>query len=447
MLNRRNQQSSPHPRQGVIAVLVAISLVAIMGALALALDGGRMLDRYQHVQAAAEASALAAGLDLLNHYYDDGGKDTLGTARASALAIAASNGYANNGAQSVVTINIPPKQGAQAGKFGYAEAIIEYRQTRAFSKVFGSSTIPVKARVVAGGTFRPSWAGLLILEPKKDHAMTLRGNASLTVAGDIIVNSKGKHPIQIDSHSHANADSILVAGTLSSKDRKALRAVEDLFTGMPPTPDPLADLPAPTKGTVLDPKHYITGANGKDSNTYALVPGTYKGPLTFDHNDAVKMAPGTYYIDGGGLNFKNTASLAASGVMIYNSSKKPISFQSSGDITLTPPTSGTYRGISLFQARVDKARVSFKKDANLSIGGTIYAPTAEVRFQKSDVDIQEYPDNADDDLDLEGDDETDSAGSLSAQIIAAKFKVDKNSQVTIGGAGIATQKPFLGLVE
>jgi hypothetical protein len=156
-----------------------------------------------------------------------------------------------------------------------------------------------------------------------------------------------------------------------------------------------------------------------------------------------------YYIDGGGLTIKDHATLDAQGVTIYNPNKKPIEFQTSGTVNLTPPTSGTYTGISLFQARVTGARVSFKKDADLNLGGTIYAPTAEVRFQKTDADVTEYPDNIDDlgDVDYEGDDGTTTVGSISAQIVAGKFKIDKQSKVTIGGAGIPVQAPFWGIVE
>src|SRR4051794_8767389 len=97
-------------------------------------------------------------------------------------------------------------------------------------------------------------------------------------------------------------------------------------------------------------------------------------PSKFDHNDNVTMEPGTYYLDGKGLEFRDTSNLAAFGVTIYSASKKDLRFQSAGSLVLTPPTSGTYAGISLFQSPTARGKISFKKDAHLDIQGAIYAP-------------------------------------------------------------------------
>jgi Flp pilus assembly protein TadG len=45
-------------RRGSIVILVAICLIALLGIVALALDGGVLLDQRRHVQAAADALAL-----------------------------------------------------------------------------------------------------------------------------------------------------------------------------------------------------------------------------------------------------------------------------------------------------------------------------------------------------------------------------------------------------
>ena len=51
-------------RRGAVIVLLALLLVAIMGALAIALDGGVLMDDRRQVQSAADAAALTAATQL-----------------------------------------------------------------------------------------------------------------------------------------------------------------------------------------------------------------------------------------------------------------------------------------------------------------------------------------------------------------------------------------------
>src|SRR5438105_3344121 len=142
-------------RRGAVAVLVAMLLTVIVGVLAIALDGGLLLDNKRQVQAAADAAALAAGTKLFvnypaivasNYTNFDPNKDGETAAKASASA----NGFPN-GSTATVTVNIPPATGPFTGKVGYAEVTITYNQPRYFSTIWGGSTIPVSARSVARG--------------------------------------------------------------------------------------------------------------------------------------------------------------------------------------------------------------------------------------------------------------------------------------------------------
>ena len=57
-------------RHGVVLVLVAVSLVAILGIVAMALDAGLLFSRRRGLQAAADAAALAAAIDLFKNPSD-----------------------------------------------------------------------------------------------------------------------------------------------------------------------------------------------------------------------------------------------------------------------------------------------------------------------------------------------------------------------------------------
>jgi hypothetical protein len=104
------------------------------------------------------------------------GLDTSGTATTSALANAAANGYNNDGVTSVVSVNIPPSSGSFAGQAGYAEVIVQFNQKRGFSGIFANGDIPVRARAVARGLWKPFNAGIIILNPRAANALYASGN-------------------------------------------------------------------------------------------------------------------------------------------------------------------------------------------------------------------------------------------------------------------------------
>src|SRR5262249_40059873 len=115
-------------REGMVAVYVALSLTALFGVMAIALDGGILLAKRRHVQRRAAAAALAAAAELF--------KGSSGTASTSALNIASANGYANDGQDSIVTVRIAGQNyfsGPNQGRVlpaGYAEVSVQFNQQR-----------------------------------------------------------------------------------------------------------------------------------------------------------------------------------------------------------------------------------------------------------------------------------------------------------------------------
>src|SRR5690242_14053911 len=111
----------PERKRGVIIVLVAICLTALLSIVAIALDGGLLLDQRRRLQSAADAAALAAAVDLYKNYPTNNGLDKGGSAKASALSVASLNHYENDGTTNRVTVNIPPSSGNYSGRVGCAE--------------------------------------------------------------------------------------------------------------------------------------------------------------------------------------------------------------------------------------------------------------------------------------------------------------------------------------
>ena len=160
-------------RRGAIVLWLLLALVAIIGTVAIGMDGGRMLEERRHAQAAADAAALAAAANLYSSYWTTFGQDPDGTAQAAALSSAAGNGYSNNGSNSIVTVHIPPQSGSFAGQAGYVEVIVESKLQAGFSSIFTQQGLPVQARAVAIG--QPLKIGLRAL--RSSGADALRNSA------------------------------------------------------------------------------------------------------------------------------------------------------------------------------------------------------------------------------------------------------------------------------
>jgi hypothetical protein len=292
--------SAPRPRPGKVLVLVALCLIPLMGAVAIAVEGGLMLDNKRHVQASADAAALAAAENLFLNWQTSKGADT-GTAATAARSSASANGYSNDGTTSTVTVNIPPKTGDHVGELGYAEVIIQYNQPRYFSRIFGATPMPVRARAVARGMWYAAKTGILVLDLSVSEALKANGGGTVTVANaNIIVNSNNSSAVGSDgtgSVIKVTNGSLVLTGGL-----KANTTVQGpILYNQPPTPDPLAYLIPPSKpGTVLTAdkispssaaaKPYMDALKlkAKDVNQfYLLEPGRYDRMPNFTNGDVV----------------------------------------------------------------------------------------------------------------------------------------------------------------
>jgi hypothetical protein len=93
------------------------------------------------------------------------------------------------------------------------------------------------------------------------------------------------------------------------------------------------------------------------------------------------MEPGIYYMDGGGFSMTGQGNLVANGVMIFNAPKQSsdsinVSGSNGGSVTMSPPTSGLYKGLTLFQARAAAQTMTVSGNGSFSVTGTFYAAGA-----------------------------------------------------------------------
>jgi hypothetical protein len=361
------------PRRGSIAVFVAIGLVALLGVLALSLDGGTLFARRRSAQAAADAAALAAACDLYNNYWTNNGTDPSGTGLASALSTAQADGYDNDGKTNTVTVNIPPASGPYTGLAGYVEVVIQYNEQRAFSNIFASGAIPVRARAVALGSPVAANVGILVLDPTGKGSLSAQGGGASTVTGTpVVVNSTNATAAIAGGGGSLSAQKFIIGGGYTTTGNGSFEG--PIYTNHQGMADPLIDLPVPDPTTMTTQSNRSTQYTS--GNTY-LQPGVYKGGISVSGTGSLTLAPGIYYMDGGGFSFTGQGSLSGSGVMIYNApgngNSGGISVSGQGSMVLSAPTSGVYKGVTFFQDRNSGVTGNVQgTGGQTSITGTFY---------------------------------------------------------------------------
>jgi len=381
-------------RRGIVAVLIALVLIGLLGVTAIAIDGGLMQDNRRRVQAAADAAAMAAAAQMFAEYraivlsnytnFDPGNQ-----AATVAYNSANTNGYNNDGVTSTVTVNIPPKSGPFLGQIGYIEVLITYYQPRYFSTIWGSGTLPISVRAVSRGAWVGSNDGILVLDPNAKGSLTSTGGGSVVVTGgaNVIVDSSNTSAA-IDSGGGAStANQFLVTGGYSGVFNGPVQ------TGVPPTPDPLRNLPVPTMpsaGVMTKKKDPVTGGT-----VYTLSPGLYTNLPNFTNGDTVYFQQasagngGIYWIQGGFT--ANSANLlmdptSSGGLMFYNdptnssnSQGFSIAGNASSTIILSALSDGPYAGILFWQRRDAATSINITGNGNFNLTGTFYAANANMQ--------------------------------------------------------------------
>jgi hypothetical protein len=348
-------------------------MTGILGFTALSLDAALLHQDRRTAQAAADSAALAAAGNLFANWRTNAGQDPAGAAANDALAAAAANGFSNDGVNSIVTVNIPPLSGDHIGQNGYVEVIVQQFQKRAFSAIWSSSAVSVQARAVARGMWVPHNIGILVLDPTSSGSLNSNGGSSVTTNAKIIVDSNSPSATTVVGGGVLTAPEFDITGVPGTSTSGGGSINGTVLSGQVPTPDPLAYLPEPdpTNMTVQS-KHTVKLTN---QGSLSLQPGVYQGGINVTGGN-LTLAPGIYYMDGGGFSFTGSGSLTAPGVMIVNapqSNSDNVKIAGTGAINLSPPTSGLYQGISLWQTRASTNTLEVSGGGSGSVTGTFYA--------------------------------------------------------------------------
>ena len=414
----RRQRTS---ESGTVALISAFALLVLVGLLGLVIDTAWVQTARGKLQDCADAAALAGAARITAT-----GQIDYDIARLAAHDVAAANTAAgrhvsldlnatNDPAGDVVVgvwnastgtftpTTVSPDSVQVSARF--ATGATNQALALFFGPIFGVPT----SNVAGVGIARSDDAqGPLAWSLSTNSARTLwvRDSASLDAsAGGIQVNSGRSCAAQMTGEMCT-----LLAVRMDVVGTACLSGsyTGQLFEGASAKPDPLASLPEPSTSSVpVWPA--ITSAG-----TYS--PGYYQGGINLGSGTAV-LNPGVYILGnqnpGRGITLTGGAIVSGSGVTLFLRPGARLQIPSgTAGMFLSPPSSGTYAGVSIFQSRGNSNSSAVNGSGVLDVQGTVYFPQAALNLGEN-------------------------ARGRIGRILADRVELSGSSRLSITGLGVA----------
>jgi len=381
--------------------MVAITMMAMLFAIGLAIDSGQLFVARRTAQEAADSAAYAGAVVLYEQSTQSLPLDEA-AARNAAITDATLNGFTDgaNGGRDSVTVNLPPTSGPNAGNHRYVEVLITSQvRTSLVPKESGLTMVGVRG--VAGSEPLNNLYAIMTLDRgNTPDAFRVGSNGDVHLAGGgILINSTCAQSCSPDPAGSSNQNvrsrftiadpyGVDVAGTAGSPTTwdPAMWPVNSLGatkvqTGQAQQPDPFASWrPAPSTSGMT---------------TYSTIGATsYSGVYTV-RLSGTKVCHGIYVLKAGmggdisrdttGID-PSTGQLCDGKVMIFNTltnypnpggTCRAIDPGGNHDIDLAAMTTGTYANMVIWQDRACTLTISLNGSSlSVTLTGTIYAPTA-----------------------------------------------------------------------
>jgi Flp pilus assembly protein TadG len=350
--------------RGQSLVLAALLITALIGFVGLVVDGGEASNEQQIVRAAADGAALAGAYAI-----SKGSATSAATTRAQQVLLAVplpatdltmsyldSSGSPTTVTASVVTIR----------------AVVADSHRTYFLAALGVSTLLLTATAEAqssgGGAAAAGCAVCLMVA--SGTTLVERNNDIMTITGGPLqVNSNGAGAVTQSNGASLTAPSIAVVGTVVKGTGTITPAP---VTGATAIADPLAAIPLPV---VAGSSANFTAPGGAST----LAPGVY-GIITVNLGSTLTLNPGTFVVTGQ-LNVNGGTVIGAGVTIFLGCPLYPAAcavgatggsiIVTTGSLTLSPPASGTYTGLTVFADRNNVATNSFAT-STVSVTGTWY---------------------------------------------------------------------------
>lgn len=222
-------------------------------------------------------------------------------------------------------------------------------------------------------------ACVLALDPHADDAVNLQGSTNVAMTGCVIAaNSDAADAVNRGGSAIVSAGCVsTVGGTQGLTPPSATLSCGAPHENQYASFDPLADVVPPPYTLCLPVP------NGK---TITLSPGTYCDKTL---SGKITLNPGTYIMRNVTIKPGGNGSLTGQGVTIFLMENSQIYINANEQVNLSPPTSGPYQGITIYEAHGNTQALTLNGGSGSQVSGFIYAPDAAITYTgNSDMSSQ-----------------------------------------------------------
>ncbi|RST30868.1 hypothetical protein HMF7854_08455 [Sphingomonas ginkgonis] len=367
-----------HERGNVLAIAAAC-LPLIVGAAGLSVDTIQWTLWKRQLQRAADSAAIAGVYDRQAN-----AGSTSNVSRTITRDLALNNETWMSLLTGYPTITYPANAGIQTNQVNVSLAI---QQPLPFSSLFVDAPV-ITANATAAGIMLGDPC-ILALDPTAGSAVYFSGNAEVKMPDcPVFSDSAATNAAIAKGSSAVTAKSVGAVGGIQQSNNFSVKAYYPYSASVP---DPYADVVP-----VASEMHCTTAELDEGTSTSTIGTGTGQyncfSALSVKSNKSLTI-PSSYtgpiYINGGSIDFKGDFTCAACTIVLTNSSTSTaatignITANASANVNITAPTSGTYKGLAIYQDRraVDCNNCN-KINGNSSslITGAMYFPKQELQY-------------------------------------------------------------------
>lgn len=389
--------------RGQSTITYVISIVATLGLMGLVVDIGYAYYRRHVAEAAAESAAIAmasaAGAS-------SGCSVTCGTNGVvcnntpvqcpnpipsppttnlhNACLYAQTNGFAvTAGGRQNVTVasgtGTPPTLTGITVPY-WATVRITENIPQTFSAMLGNTWAQVSARASAGTLGGGGGGGCMYVLDPSGSGITFSGNDTIQSGCGIYVESSSSAAILSSGTNTITTNNGAFTwdhGGVTASGSLTITPAAKTYVANPSPADPFASWFS--TATPPDSSHcdFNTVAQSGSGN-YTLNPGVYCGTITFSGTWTITMNPGIYVLKNG-ISNSGSNNITGTGVFIYALSGG-VNLSGSGGTTLSPMTSGTWRGITIWQPSSNSSADNLSGNNSHTISGLVYTPAATLNY-------------------------------------------------------------------
>jgi Flp pilus assembly protein TadG len=336
---------------GTVAILFGLIAAVLFGTAGFAVDYSRAVSLQARMQQALDA-AVIAGLKV----------DTYSRTKT------ATEVFEQNMAGTDVKLGLKFKSDSADQFTGTATTHLP----STIAAAIGVFSLPVNATSTAA--MRSSGkVCILVLDKTASQAFLVNGGADVDAP-----------ECEVHVHSTANPAAIFNSGTNIDSKRICIKGSSIIDNGgshpnMKTACEPAAD---PYVGRYPEPASAACNFSNLNFNggNVRLSPGVYCGWTNFNNAPNVTLDPGVYVVKGGGWNV-NGGTWTGNDVTFYFADTSKIQFNSAVAAQLTPPSSGAYENVIIFE-KSGLARSPFVLDDSrgFDIKGLVYLPSRDTIF-------------------------------------------------------------------